>query len=239
MQKINYNEKILLEDNIKELLLINIDDKLSKTEDNNIIKIIGEITISGEANCDHGILNFNHPLDVDITISKEQLESNDVNVTLDDFEYTIKGKHINIDLIMKIEGLKEIEAYFPSQENQENSKIDEREENDTPKQIVDINEEATEPKPMSIETTDTLIIEETLSKEIMIENTFKEPKSLLKQIFRSQDIKKESTYLFHSIKKETTYQEIASLYGVNLEKLKKINNDEEIYIGKLILIPKD
>ena len=237
MQKINYNEKIVLKENIKELRLINIDEKLSKTDDKDSIKFIGEIAISGQANCENGLLDFNHPVGVDISLDKSQIETTDINVSLDDFNYAIIDNYIDIQLIMKIDGLKEIEAYFPSQENKEDIEIDKERliTEETP--TINIENENIETDIPNIENDPQ--IEELIIETNEISNEDNSSKSLLKQIFRNKDIKKEPSYLFHSIKKETTYQEIASIYGVDIAKLKKINNDEEIYIGKLILIPKD
>ena len=72
MQKIKYTEQIPFNDNLKELLMINIDDKLNKDDEKDLVKIYGEIRISGEVRLEDKTETFSHPIDVDITLSKEQ-----------------------------------------------------------------------------------------------------------------------------------------------------------------------
>ena len=63
--------------------------------------------------------------------------------------------------------------------------------------------------------------------------------SLISQIFKNRTIKKETSYKLHVVKTQSNYEEIASLYNIDVECLKNANNDEEIYIGKLIFIPNE
>lgn len=267
MQKINYREKILIDDKINELLLINIDDKLEQTRESDCIKISGEIKVSGEVNTDNGKKLFNHPIEVDILLSSDQIVDEKITVSIEDFNYSIEDNAILIDLIMKIDGLKEIEPYFPAQEDQtimeienheEVERIYEVEDNQSPCQenINDtiINEEQPEIEEETEQCLDNRNdekIEQTLDtlEEVQIidkddedikENleTNKEKFSLLNQVFKNRQIKKETCYLFHVVKEEKTYQDIANLYNINIDEIKKINNDEEIYKGKLVLIPK-
>lgn len=228
MQKINYKEKILLEETINELLLINIDDELSQTKECDYLKVSGKIKISGEVNTNDGKRNFNHPIDVDILLSNEQLEDKEVKVSIEDFNYSIDDKTINIDLIMKIDGLKEIDAYFPPQEDQEDIQIEKVEE--------EIIEEITQPTIELQEERNDLPLQETDNDEGI--NIKEEKYSLLNQVFRNKSLKKETSYFFHVVKNQSTYQDIATQYNIDIDELKNANNNEDIYIGKLIYIPK-
>ena len=107
-----------MDDKINELLLINIDDKLDQTKESDCVKISGEIKVSGEVNTDNGKKLFNHPIEVDILLSNDQIVDERITVSIEDFNYSIEDNSILIDLIMKIDGLKEMEPYFPTQENQ-------------------------------------------------------------------------------------------------------------------------
>ena len=73
--------------------------------------------------------------------------------------------------------------------------------------------------------------------EELIMNEKIEKKSLLKTVFSSKRINEEVSWKLHCVKTEKSYEEIASKYKVNVAKLKKINNNEAIEIGKLIFIP--
>lgn len=229
MQKINYKENILLDSQIEELLMINIDERLNQGTDNDCIKINGEIKISGEVKTKDGNKSFNHPISVDILLSKDQLDNDKISINIDDFNYKINNQTIEIDLFMKIYGLKEIQAYFPAQEDKENIEI---EENTT----IDIIEEET--RESIIEESPTNEESEKITYEENNEKMNKQNYSLLSQVFKNKNIKKESTYLLHVVKNETSYQEIASLYNIEINKLRSANNDEEIYKDKLIFIPK-
>ena len=231
MQKINYKEKILLEHSINELLLINIDDKLHQTKECDYLKVNGEIKISGEVNTNEGRKNFNHPIIVDILLSNEQLTDEQVKVSIDDFNYSIEDKTININLIMKIDGLKEMDAYFPAQEDQIDFQVEDNEN------IIDIeNEERIDVIESTIDETDSIINEEVIYEDNIIKE---EHYSLLNQVFRNKSVKKEMSYFFHVVKNESTYEDIANQYNLDLELLKSSNNNDDIYIGKLIYIPKN
>ena len=97
MQKISYKETISLSNQINELLLINIDEKLSQTKESDNIKVSGQINISGEVLCLEGKETFAHPLEVDILLSKEQLINEEAIIKVDDFEYKLIDNKIEID----------------------------------------------------------------------------------------------------------------------------------------------
>jgi hypothetical protein len=124
MNKINYKESIDLNSKIDELLLINIDENLLTNSDDNFVNIEGEIKISGEVKTNDEQKSFTHSINVNISLSKEQLSREDINISIDDFNYTINNNLIEIDLYLKIDGLKEIDACFPSQEDKENVEIE-------------------------------------------------------------------------------------------------------------------
>ena len=232
MQKINYNESISLKSHISELILINIDEKLIQSKDSDCIIISGSITISGEANTINGKESFIHPIEVDITLSKDQLVNENAIIGVDDFDYILSDEKININLIIKIDGLKEIEPYFPPQEDQENAQIIELYEDtqliDEAETLIDAEREIINNMDSNQET----FIDENITFEE------KQNQSLLSQIFKRKKARSSPCYLFHVVKQETTYKEIAELYNCNEELLKDINQDAKIYLGKLILIPK-
>ena len=178
---------------------------------------------------------------------------------------------------MKIDGLKEIEAYFPPQEDKtpfkeeleilEENNDREIEEEISKQEINELQDKSIENPTLvydeitEIETpqdefiinaitnneTDSYIIEEdflskTSNKQRNKNTNEKENNSkfsLLGQIFKNKAIKKETSYLLHVVKDETSYDEIAKLYNIDENSIKKVNNDEGIYKGKLLFIPKN
>lgn len=239
MQKITYNETIVLNDSIKELLLINIDEKINQSKDNDCIRVYGQIEISGEVNTENGSHFFSHPVDVELFVSQDQLQRDELCISIDDFNYEIIDKEIKIDLIIQIEGIKEIEAYFPANEDSEIFQVNDiTTEEDFPDSE---REEIIEENPLSVSEKD--IIEKSFEDKMATNkesylDVEKNNKSFLNQIFRREKISKELAFLYHVAKKETTYKEISLLYGIDENELRHLNNNEEIYKDKLVLIPK-
>jgi LysM repeat protein len=73
------------------------------------------------------------------------------------------------------------------------------------------------------------------------ENDVESPKkkSLLKSVFSSRKINEEVSWKLHCVKNESTYEEIANKYNINLNKLISINSNEKLVEGKLIFLPLD
>jgi hypothetical protein len=141
---------------------------------------------------------------------------------VEDFNYEILNKELFINIILKIDGLKEIEPYFLTQNSQEIIEINQDE----------IYDELSEEEPLLLnQQEDTNIINN--------QPSYSFNHSLLTQIFKRKKSIKESTYLFHVIKDEISYEDIAKLYNVDVNILKSINNDAKLYPGKLILIPRN
>jgi len=231
MNKINYKESIDLNKKIDELLLINIDDNLTTNSDDDFVNIMGEIKISGEVKIEDKQEAFTHSINVNISLSKEQLSREDINITIDDFTYTINDNLIDIDLYLKINGLKEMDACFPPQEDREVMEVEELDQLlDTTDTIDEESVDSTEIETQEIEETQEEI--EDIPQEIREENF-----SLLKQVFKTRSLKKERIYLIHVVKNETSYKQISELYGIDENLIKLINNNKEVESGKLIFIP--
>ena len=215
MNKINYKESIDLINEIKELLIINIDENFTTIDEDDFINIKGEIRISGEVKLEEEKKSFLHPVNVDISLSKQQLTNDNVKISIDDFTYNINNNIINIDLFLKIEGLKEMEESFPAKDDRETIQIeeviDDENLNNDSTSINDIFDDSSESNHSD---------------------------SLLSQIFKNRSVKKESISLIHVVKNETTYEEIASLYNLNPQIIENANKGKEIKNGKLIFIPR-
>ena len=98
MNKINYKESINIDSLIKELILINVDENISLVKEEDFVNFTGEIRISGEVQTDKEKKEFNHPLTLDISLSKEQLINDSPSISIDDFKYVINENLIDIEL---------------------------------------------------------------------------------------------------------------------------------------------
>lgn len=119
MNKINYKESINIGSDIQELILINLDENISSQNEEDFINFNGEIRISGEVKTSNENIPFSHPLTIDISLSKQQLINDSPSISVDDFIYQINQDNIDIELSLKIDGLKEMETEFPSQEDED------------------------------------------------------------------------------------------------------------------------
>lgn len=244
MQFINLNKAIEFKENIQDLLLISIDDKLDTIEDKEGIRITGKVTIGGNTLTIKGEESFSDNIDIDIFLSYEEIEERaNLKVMVNDFNYKIENNKLHLDITLSIEGLKEIIQTFLSQED--NEFVDEEEiiEEDIEEKEVEedrqkvIEEQDQEIKEDSIEGIKTEEIIEEVNETQKVEEEIIEKKSLLKSVFSNKRIKEEVSWRLHCVKNEKNYEEIAQRYNIDLNKLISINKNEKIEEGKLIFLP--
>lgn len=236
MQCFNLNKEIDLNNKIEDLLLISIDDKLETIEDKEGIKVIGEILISGNARTSKGVKTFSDKLDLDLFLTYDEIEEkNAVGVSVNDFNYVLTDSVLNLNIVLKVDGLKEIENTFLSEEDIEIF------EEEIGRENIDEEEDARvyQSKEIILKEQIKEKIEEKVKEEtVYTVKDIETPRtSLLKAIFANKRIKEEVSWKLHCVKNETSYEEIAKKYNVNLNKLISINKNEKVSEGKLIFLP--
>lgn len=253
MQEITLTKIIEMEDKITDLLLITIDDNIDTINDKDGIRLEGKVNISGKLKTDKEEKDFFDYIDLDIFLDYEEIiDRNSINVKVEDFSYKIEENKLYVNVILNLEGLKEIETTFLAKENNELvlEKEIEEEEEVKGEQNLDREKEAFLDEEVNNFSDEKDELEELndLEMEIMnreedelINEVVEQPekKSLLKSVFSSKRIKEEVSWRLHCVKNETTYEEIASKYNININKLKSINNNEKLEAGKLIFLPLD
>lgn len=255
MQEITLTKIIEMESKISSLLLISIDDCIDTINDSDGVRLEGKINVSGKAKTEVGDKDFFDYIELDIFLAYEEIiDRNALNVTVDDFNYKIDENKLNVNVILKLEGIKEIETTFLTQENNElisKKEIEEeneykgemnldREENEayldnevTVNEQKDELEEINDREMKIMNNEEEKIIEEEIKEEPKIDIK----RSLLKSVFANRKAKEEVSWKLHCVKNETTYEEIATKYNVNLNKLISINKNEKLEEGKLIFLP--
>lgn len=205
---------------IEELLLISIDDQIETINDKDGIKVEGKVIVSGNVKTDEGNKDFSDKVDLDMFLTYEEIiDRNTFNVSVSDFNYKLDNKKLNLTLSFKIEGLKEIETTFLSQEDSEPF-LEKIEEDDEKRVFLDEKIE---------------VIDSEENKEIV--EIKEEKKSLLKSVFSNKRIKEEVSWKLHCVKGEKTYEEIADKYKIDVGTLIAINKNESLVEGKLIFLP--
>lgn len=255
MQQITLTKTIEMENKISNLLLISIDDNIDTINDTDGVRLEGKINISGKAKIEEVEKEFFDYIDLDIFLGYEEIiDRNVLNVMVDDFNYKIDENKLCVNVILKLEGIKEIETTFLAQEDNElisKKEVEEdkeykgemnldREEKDAyldeevtvvdeKDELVELNER--EMEIMNNEEEKIIEIEEKEEPKIDIK------KSLLKSVFANKRTKEEVSWKLHCVKNETTYEEIATKYNVSLNKLIQLNKNEDLKEGKLIFLP--
>jgi len=196
MQYINLNKIIDLESEIKDLLLISIDDQIEIINDKEEIKLTGKILIGGKIKVEEGEKEFKDEISLDIYLTYDEvIDRNSLNVSVNDFNYKIFNSKLILDLSLKIEGLKEIETSFLSQEDNgfiQEEVIDEKEKE---REII-LDEEEEE--------------QENTEKEILEkveENEIEEKEETLKEVLieeRGEEIIKEEKDIIEDNNEEQT-----------------------------------
>lgn len=235
MQNININKILNFENEIDDLLLISIDDQIERIYDRDGVKISGKILVSGKVREKDSEKEFSDVVDIDIFLTEEEIdERKEINISVNDFTYSIEADKLILNISLKIDGLKEIETTFLAEEN--NTDIEQNEI---------LNEDKVEENNIDIEQDEILNEdkEESMMVEIEEDRNIKDEdsvnKGLLKTIFSNKRIKEEVSWKLHCVKEEKSYEEIAKKYDVSVENLKKINKNENLGEGKLIFIPLD
>lgn len=260
MQQINLNKDIEFDNEIEDLLLISIDEHIDTIDDKDGVRIEGKISIGGKVKVLLEENSFSDVLDIDIFLSYDQIvERNSLSVTVNDFNYEIEGNKLKLNIIIKIEGLKEIETTFLAEENIEFVSKEEIIEGKKvyidEEIVVEENRDDIQEKIEKIKANNnTCEIEEDKEdrnildkEEIIIKKNveeFDEPvcdnenkKSLIKKVFSNKRIKEEVSWKLHCVKEETSYEQIALKYNININDLININKNEKIEKGKLIFLP--
>lgn len=255
MQEITLTKIIEMENEISNLLLISIDDNIDTINDNDGVRLEGKINISGKAKIEETEKEFFDYIDLDIFLGYEEIiDRNVLNVMVDDFNYKIDKNKLCVNVILKLEGIKEIETTFLAKEDNElisKKEIEEeneykgemnldREENDAYlNEEVTVVDEKDELEELNEREMKIMNSEEEKIIEIEEEKEIKKDikKSLLKSVFANKRAKEEVSWKLHCVKNETTYEEIAAKYNINLDKLIAINKNEKLKEGKLIFLP--
>lgn len=259
MRIINLDKKIIINGNIDDLLIINIDDDINYIEEIEGIKTIGTVDVTGSVKTTEGVEEFEECFNVDFFSEYGYIEDrNKLEMIVDDFEYTIKDNILELRIKLKILGLKEVDKSFPAEEDSKLTKqkemvekikkqisepkieIGELEDNDLFNydddldiQVFDLREEFVEEEEVEKPKVEKTLIRR---KDSVAEDA---KTSLITQVFGNKRIKEEVSWKLHVVRNETTLEEIANKYQVNLEKLKKLNKIVDIEEGKLIFLPID
>ena len=252
----------MLENIISEINLINIDDNINYLKRNDGILIKGFINLDCEYLSLGVIRKFNDKVDVSILVPYENVETSELKFKFLDFDYFIKENILSLSFKINIEGYKEIEKSFQDEtqeveivsnvdvtmqeiqkivnndneiiELEDIDQINELIDNKLDLKIDDVEEDSKIIPIDSINESEGRMIEFNINGELKEKEVVKK-ETWFDTIFKKD--KKIKMWKYRVILENDSYEEIAKEYNVNLYKLKEINQNSLLEIGKIIKIP--
>lgn len=233
MNRIVLKKEIKAKYPVEGISLVNLEDEIEYKSSSEGMYATGSIKISGEYY--KGVRNskFLDEIDVDIFAPFDDLSSrNELHINIIDFDYKINEDMLLFEVILDVDGLKEINKSFPSEvyeEKEEVLPLDNMENKDEEVMFMEekeIKEEINMDRAGN-DNTD-LVYEE-------VEEVKEDKKEQI-----TKPLKKDETkvyWSFHVVLNNDTYESIAMDLNINVDLLKKINKNKELIEGMLVLIP--
>ena len=216
MQNINLTKSIKFDDKVDELLVISIDDEIEKINDKDGYRLEGNVIVAGNVKILENEVQFNEKIAIDVFLGLNEINNIDeLKIIVKDFTYDIKECDLCINISLDILGLRDINESFLPEEDDEDIE-----------EIIDYTERLELPD----------IKEEKIIENIHVYEN-KKSNNLLDSVFSKRKFLSEVSWRLHCVRGETTYEEIANIYKVDVEKMKKLNNNEDIMDGKLVFLP--
>lgn len=236
-------KRIILENVINEINLINIDDKITYLKRNDGILAKGYLDLTCQYSSIGVLKIFHDKVEINKLILYENIDSNEINISMEDFDYFIKDNVIIFSFKMNIEGYKEVEKTFQSDIEEKMEIVSNLDVNyDDIKSLINNDEDIIlienniDNNELDNKCLDINNEGESIDFNIngnLSENNKKE--SFFNSIFKKE--KKVKLYKYRVILENDSYEEIAKEYNINLYKLKEINNNINLKLGNIIKIP--
>lgn len=261
------NKEIILENIITDINLVNIEDNIEYLSRNDGILIKGNINVDCEYLSYGVIKHFKDNVEVSIFVPIENIINNELMFKVKDFDYIFKDNKLSLSFKIDIEGYKEIEKSFQDENKEmeivsnvdvdledieQYLKVDDdvillENENEITQFVDPIEPKKSKDESENINI-DNLEIndegkrlmfniqgEEDAIKYIDTKEKVESKKSFFDTLFKKD--KKVKLVKYRVILEDDTYENISEEYNVNLYKLKELNNNMSLELGKIIKIP--
>lgn len=224
MQKIYLKKIIDLNNELKELVAVSVDESISYKMEQLGMRAYGSIMINGEYKDSVVKREFKDSIDIDILAQYEKIEDrNDFVVKVEDFDYYINEG--NLSLV--------IEAYIYGVKDDDDRVI---ETNTFVEEYDDISEDVEELMRLDEEKLD--IIETNTSLEnIKIPETQSAPIVKKPSVEMSEDDEDLGTYYLYVVAQGDTYRSISSQYQVDEYLIRQYNHERPLEKGTIVIIP--
>ncbi|MEE0966118.1 MAG: LysM domain-containing protein [Bacilli bacterium] len=231
MQKIFFHKTVNLDNPLKELLSISVDESIQYKIEFNGMRAIGSIIIHGEYDDGQKRNTFHENIDLDVLAQFEKIEDKrDFHMKVEDFDYTLQNGVLKLIIQTHIYGVRDDEdkhIYVNEERTNDIQKI----ESEKVLEVIEPHIEALlreeDKKEMVNELNDEVeeVIEPSVPETQAINNNEEN---------LDEDI---GTYYFYIVQSGDSYHTIAARYNVDENMIKDYNRHREVVEGNIIIVP--
>lgn len=227
MQKIFFHKIVHLDNPLKELLSISVDESIQYKIELNGMRAVGSIMIHGEYDDGQKRNSFSENIDLDLLAQFDKIvDKRDFHMKVEDFDYSITEGVLKLVIQTHIYGVK-----------------------DDQDKHIHVNDERIIENEVNIEPHIESLLREEDQKE-MIEELKEDVKEVLEPMPNTQIIEAEKkevveddedddigTYYFYIVQDGDSYHSIATRYEIDENVIKEYNRHREVKEGNIIIIP--
>ncbi len=198
---------------VEELAFVNLDNHIDYHASDEGVAATGQILMNGEYYNGGRYAKFSEQIDVDVFVPTDKITCRkDIQIKINDFEYTIDGDQIIFAIKVDIEGLKEDIKSFPSttENSQEEPLLLEE-----PPVVNEVEMKVEEPTP----------------EAVIVKDPVNKPIELVKNKYR------QICWSYRVILKGDSYESIGNELKVDSMKLRSANRNQPLKEGMLLIIP--
>lgn len=259
MQKIFLEKSIDLNNELKELMALSVDESINYKMENEGIRAVGSLLIRGEYKSGD-LKEFEESLDLDVLATFDKIiDQRDFSIKVEDFDYQVRDGNLYVKVEAGVHGVIQGEDRYVEDglseslvEDVESLIRDEFEQISSNQQSEEFAREIMEDfEPMiedQIPLIDSDLFDETdfvLDKQelgdVLNENSSDELKEVVyesktRPMFKDYN-DSVGTYYLYIIKEDDTYDSVATYYNVTKDCLMEYNQNKTLQPGLVIIVP--
>lgn len=245
MKTMKIEKQMLFADTVRKLSTLNVSDGLQYRQEEDGIRAIGPLFISGEyEDQDGGMQSFQEVLDMDIMAPKHKLSGEDFQIQIEDYHGVPEKEGIHLYITMSIHGLLEEpnDVHGEVSKKQIDTMKEEKAALNLTQEIPPMPTHAAPLRPTSDLSEDAVEASEIPSSVVMQQDeesvkeinqdTFDEFEDLFEDAGTTY-----TSYRMVVAKPNDTYASIAQRYEVDEAGLRASNHDKEISDKTLVILP--
>ena len=217
MQKLYLKKVIDLNNDLKELVSVSVDESIHYKMEQQGMRAYGSILINGEYKNFTQKRLFEDSIDIDILALYEKIEDrNDFVVKVEDFDYRIHEGNLSLVIEAYVYGVKDDDDRIIEMENEKQN----HEVSDNVEELMRIDDE----------------LLDAFTIQPVIETSMKEVSKIIEEPIEDDD-EDLGTYYLYVVNDGDTYRSIALHYQIDEQIVRTYNHDRSIEKGSIVIIP--